>query len=254
MAMSPNPQAPLSGKSALVTGAAQRIGATLARALHAAGANVILHYRSSAQAATDLARELNLCRPGTTVTVEADLLDLAQLHALAHHASSTFGSLDILINNASTFYPTPLGEITALHWEDLIGTNLRAPLFLAQALAPALRLNSGLIVNLADIHGMRPLARHSVYSIAKAGVIMMTKSLARELGPHVRVNAVAPGPVLWPEAGMDRELQHKIVANTALKSTGSPADVARAVLFFACEAPYVTGQILAVDGGRSIGW
>jgi pteridine reductase len=249
-----NPNGALTGKAALITGAARRVGATIARKLHAAGASVVLHYRSSAEASQALARELNAARPDSAVTVEADLLDLAQLQALPAAATAAFGTLDILVNNASTFYPTPMGDITGIDWDDLMGTNLRAPLFLSQAAAPALRISNGLIVNIADIHGMRPLGRHPVYSIAKSGVIMLTRALARELGPAVRVNAVAPGPVMWPEDGMDKELQEKIVDRTALKRPGSPDDVARAVLFFATEAPYVTGQILAVDGGRSVGW
>ncbi|MGH8140725.1 MAG: pteridine reductase [Steroidobacteraceae bacterium] len=252
--MSTNPHGALTGKAALITGAARRVGATIARRLHGAGANVVLHYRSSAEASEALARELNGVRSASAVTVEADLLDLIQLQALPAAATRAFGGLDILVNNASTFYPTPLGDITEIDWNDLIGTNLKAPLFLAQAAAAALRHSNGLIVNIADIHGMRPLSRHPVYSVAKSGVIMLTKSLARELGPAVRVNAVAPGPVMWPEDGMDKELQRKIVDHTALKRPGSPEDVARAVLFFASEAPYVTGQILAVDGGRSVGW
>ncbi len=252
--MSTIPQEPLAGKTALVTGAARRVGAEISRALHAAGANVVLHFRSSADAAEALVRDLNHTRAGSAVTAEADLLDLAQLQALPEVATRAFGGLDILINNASTFYPTPLGDITEIDWNDLIGTNLRAPLFLAQAAMTALRIREGLIINIADIHGARPLGRHPVYSIAKAGVIMLTKSLARELGPLVRVNAIAPGPVMWPEDGMDRELQTRIVERTLLKRSGSAADVARAVLFFATAAPFITGQILAVDGGRSVGW
>src|SRR5882762_1946911 len=243
----------LQGRTALVTGAARRVGATIARKLHAAGANVVLHYRSSAEASEILARELNEARPNSVVLVEADLLDPSQLQTLPAIATSNFGTLDILVNNASTFYPTPVGDITEIDWNDLIGTNLKAPLFLSQAASAALRISNGLIVNIADIHGTRPLSRHPVYSIAKAGVIMLTQSLARELGPSIRVNAVAPGPVMWPEDGMDKELQAKIVDRTALKRPGSPDDVARAVLFFATEAPYITGQILAVDGGRSVG-
>jgi pteridine reductase len=244
----------LSGKTALITGAARRVGATIARSLHAAGANIILHFRSSAEAAHALARELNEARASSIMAVEADLLDPSQLAALAERAQLAFGSLDILVNNASTFYPTPVGDITEIDWNDLIGTNLKAPLFLAQATAAALRASQGLIINIADIHGLRPLGRHPVYSIAKAGVIMLTKSLARELAPAVRVNAIAPGPVMWPEDGMDNVLQQKIIERTALKRSGSADDIARAVLFFASEAPYVTGQILAVDGGRSVGW
>jgi len=255
MATNPDRPAALSGKAALITGAARRVGAAIARKLHAAGANIVLHYRSSAEAAEAISKELNEQRPNSVVIVEADLLDVGQLQALPEIATSTFGSLDILVNNASTFYPTPVGDITEIDWHDLMGTNLKAPLFLSQAAYSALRISNGLIVNIADIHGQQPLARHTVYSLAKAGVIMLTKSLARELGPSIRVNAIAPGPVMWPEDGMDKELQAKIIDRTALKRGGSPDDVARAVLFFATEAPYVTGQILAVDGGRSsAGW
>jgi len=231
------------------------VGAAIARKLHAAGANIVLHYRSSAEAAEAISKELNEQRPNSVVIVEADLLDVGQLQALPEIATSNFGSLDILVNNASTFYPTPVGDITEIDWHDLMGTNLKAPLFLSQAASSALRISNGLIVNIADIHGQQPLARHTVYSLAKAGVIMLTKSLAREMGPSIRVNAIAPGPVMWPEDGMDKALQAKIIDRTALKRGGSPDDVARAVLFFATEAPYVTGQILAVDGGRSsAGW
>ncbi len=246
--------APLTGKTALVTGAARRVGAAVVRALHAAGANVVVHFRSSAEPAAELAGELNQARPESARVAECDLLDIEQLPDLARMAADAFGSLDILVNNASTFYPTPLGDITEIDWNDLIGTNLKAPLFLSQAAAPALRIGGGLILNIADIHGMRPLSRHPVYSVAKAGLIMLTKSLARELGPQVRVNAIAPGPVMWPEDGMDTQLQEAIVDKTALKRPGSTDDVARAALFFASAAPYVTGQILAVDGGRSVGW
>jgi len=244
----------LTGKAALVTGAARRVGAAITRALHGAGASVILHYRSSGDDAAQLAAELNGVRPGSAATAECDLLQPAQLPELVAEATRAFGGLDILVNNASTFYPTPFGDLTEIDWDDLVGTNLKAPLFLAQAAAPLLRARQGLIINLADIHGTRPLRRYPVYSIAKAGVLMLTKSLARELGPQVRVNAVAPGPVMWPEGGLDEAVQARIVAGTALKRAGSALDVARACLFFATEAPYVTGQILAVDGGRSIGW
>jgi pteridine reductase len=245
---------PLSGKTVLITGAARRVGATLARKLHGAGANLVIHFRKSTDEAAQLARELEGVRPGSTAFAQADLLDIGRYPGLIEAAVGAFGQLDVLINNASTFYPTTLGEITEQHWDDLVGTNLRAPLFLSQAAAPALRITHGLILNIADIHGMRPLKRFPVYSVAKAGLIMLTKSLAREMAPHVRVNAIAPGPVMWPEEGADKELQHKIVDRTLLKRAGSPEDVARAALFFATEAPYLTGQILAVDGGRSVGW
>jgi pteridine reductase len=184
-----------------------------------------------------------------------DLLDTAHIDQLPRQATQKFGGLDILINNASTFYPTAVGEITEAHWNDLIGSNLKAPLFLSQAAAPALRLAHGLIVNILDIHGMRPLRRYLTYSVAKAGLAMLTRGLARELGPQVRVNGVAPGPVMWPEdSDADQAFQQRIIDRTVLKRAGSSEDVARAVLFFATQAPYVTGQILAVDGGRSIGW
>ena len=246
--------AALHGKTALVTGAARRIGAEIARVLHGAGANLVVHYRSSAEDATRLVAELNEARAGSAVLAECDLLEAAQVALLPARAQQAFGALDILVNNASTFYPTPVGDITEIDWDDLIGTNLRAPLFLAQAAAPLLHERQGLIINIADIHGLRPLRRYPVYSIAKAGLIMLTRALARELGPHVRVNALAPGPVLWPEDGLDAALQTKITERTALKRPGSPADVAAACLFLASAAPYITGQILPVDGGRSIGW
>jgi pteridine reductase len=250
----PAPSGALAGRTVLVTGGARRVGATIARVLHGAGANILLHYRSSAEDAAQLAAGLNAVRAGSVSLAECDLLDITRHAALIARCLEVFGGLDILVNNASTFYPTPVGEITELDWDDLIGTNLKVPLFLSQAAAPALHERGGLIINLADIHGMRALRRYPVYSLAKAGVIMLTRSLARELGPHVRVNAVAPGPVMWPEDGIDPALQAKIMQRTALKRPGSAVDVARACLYFASEAPYVTGQILAVDGGRSIGW
>jgi pteridine reductase len=230
------------------------VGASIARTLHAAGANVVLHYRGSAAEARALASELNGARPTSATLVQADLLDVKRHAALVDKAVKTFGQLDVLVNNASSFYPTPVGEITEADWNDLVGTNLKAPLFLSQAAAAALRRTGGLILNLADIHGTRPLRHYTTYCVAKAGLIMLTRSLARELGPEVRVNAIAPGPVMWPEDGADKALQRKIIERTLLKRPGSPQDVARAALFFCAEAPYVTGQILAVDGGRSVGW
>jgi len=200
-----------------------------------------------------MAAALNGARAASAVALQANLLDLDSLPGLVTRTVEAFGRLDILVNNASTFYPTPVGEITAAQFDDLIGTNLRAPLFLAQAAASQLRLHEGLIINLADIHGARPLKRYPVYSAAKAALIMLTRSLARELGPQVRVNGIAPGPILWPEGGVDPDLQRRILERTALRRPGSPEDVARAALFFATEAPYVTGQVLAVDGGRSLG-
>jgi pteridine reductase len=254
MTASAHPNAPLTGKTVLITGAARRVGAAISRTLHAAGANVALHYRRSVVEATALANALNDARPDSATLVQADLLDVTELHPLVESAVGSFGQLDVLVNNASSFYPTAIGEITEGDWDDLVGTNLKAPLFLSQAAAPALRLTHGLILNLADIHGLRPLRRYTTYCVAKAGLIMLTKSLARELGPYVRVNAIAPGPVMWPEDGTDKALQKKIIDRTLLKRSGSPEDVARAALFFCAEAPFITGQVLAVDGGRSVGW
>jgi pteridine reductase len=245
--------APLAGRVALVTGAARRLGAAIVRTLHAHGASVAIHCRSSGPQARELAAVLNGVRHGSARVLEADLLDADALGPLVESVVQAFGRLDILVNNASSFYPTPIGEITAAHWDDLMGTNLRAPLFLSQAAAAQLRLHEGLIVNMVDIHASAPLKRHPVYCAAKAGLAMLTRSLARELGPQVRVNGVAPGPVLWPEGEMPAALKADIIGRTALKRTGSPEDIAKAVLFFAKDAPYVTGQILAIDGGRSIG-
>ncbi len=242
----------LRGQTVLITGGARRVGADIVRTLHEAGAAMLIHYRESADAAAALAAELNRLRPGSAASEYADLLDPEAPDRLVAAALREFGRLDILINNASTFYPTPLGEVTLAAWDDLMGSNLKAPLFLAQAAAPALKLQRGLIINLVDIHALRPLKGHPVYSIAKAGLAMLTRSLARELGPDVRVNGIAPGPVLWPERPMAEELKREIIAKTALKRHGTPQDIARTVLFLAADAPYITGQIITVDGGRSI--
>jgi pteridine reductase len=252
MSNDPSTAQPLKGHCVLITGGARRLGAAIARRLHAGGADVAVHYRSSSRDAERLVAELNALRADSAAAFSCELLDIEALPRLVSGTIARFGRLDVLVNNASSFAPTPVGSITAAQFDDLIGTNLRAPLFLSQAAAPALRKTHGLILNIADIHGMRPLKRHPVYSAAKAGLIMLTRSLARELGPEVRVNAIAPGPVLWPEGGLDAELQREIVARTALKRTGSPEDIARTAYFFAVEAPYVTGQVLPVDGGRSI--
>jgi pteridine reductase len=244
----------LAGRSVLITGAARRIGAALARGFHAEGANVCIHFHRSDAEAEQLRAELEAARADSAITVGADLLDLEALPRLVDRTVQAFGRLDVLINNASTFYPTPLGAVTARHWDDLMGTNLRAPLFLSQAAAPALEQAQGLILNMIDIHAQRPLPKHPVYSSAKAGLVMLTRSLARELGPRVRVNGIAPGPILWPEGGIDEALKQEIIEKTLLKRSGSPPDIVRTALFFAKDAPFVTGQILAVDGGRSVGW
>jgi len=243
----------LAGKTVLITGGARRVGAVIARTLHAAGANLVVHYRRSANEAAQLADELNTKRVKSTVTMQADLLDIGQLPSLVEFAQRMFGGLDVLVNNASSFYPTPVGEITPAAWDDLVGSNLKVPLFLSQAAAPALRKSNGLIVNIVDIHSLRPLRNYTVYCTAKAGLHMLTRSLAKELGPEVRVNGISPGPVLWPE-GQSDDAREKIVASTILKRMGTPVDIARTVLFFATSAPFITGQILAVDGGRSVAW
>lgn len=249
--MSSHSNQPLRGHTALITGGARRLGAAIARLLHASGANVLVHYHRSGTAATTFVDELNSIRPGSAASHCANLLEVATLPRIINAAVDTFGRLDVLVNNASTFYPTRLGEITLEAWDDLMGSNLRAPLFLAQAAAPELSKRQGLILNIVDIHGLRPLKAHAVYCAAKAGLVMLTYSLARELGPSVRVNAIAPGPVMWPETPMSPEMKASIVDRTALKRVGTPQDVAKAALYFAADAPFVTGQVLAIDGGRS---
>jgi pteridine reductase len=244
----------LDGSVVLVTGAARRLGAAIARGFHSEGARVCIHFHRSGGEAEQLRDELNAIRADSATLIAADLLDLPALPHIVEHAVTSFGRLDVLINNASSFYPTPLGSVTAAQWDDLIGTNLRAPLFLSQAAAAHLRRSQGLIVNMIDIHARRPLPQHPVYSTAKAGLVMLTRSLARELAPDVRVNGIAPGPILWPDAGLDEAIKSEIVAKTLLKRSGSTADIVRTALFFAKDAPYITGQILAVDGGRSVGW
>src|SRR3954470_24428729 len=242
----------LQGKTALVTGGARRVGAAIARRLHAAGANVVLHYRDSESDVTKLEAELNAARAKSASRVKAELLAPIAPRALVSSALDSFGRLDLLVNNASSFFPVAVGEIEASHWEELIGSNLRAPLFISQEAAPELAKQSGAIVNIVDIHADRPLKGYPIYSIAKAGLAAMTRSLAVELAPKVRVNAVAPGAIAWPDDGQfDPSERARIIQTTPLGRVGSPEDIAQAVHFLAC-APYVTGQIVAVDGGRSI--
>jgi pteridine reductase len=242
----------LEGKAALVTGGARRVGAAIARRLHAAGARVLLHYRDSEADAAKLESELNAARPRSAAKVKAELLAPVAPRALVGAALESFGRLDILVNNASSFFPVAIGAMEPSHWEELIGSNLRAPLFIAQQAAAELAKNEGSIVNIVDIHADRPLKGYALYSIAKAGLAAMTRSLALELAPRVRVNGVSPGAIAWPEDGQFPDAERaRILATTPLARTGSPEDVARAVHFLAC-SPYVTGQILAVDGGRSI--
>jgi pteridine reductase len=244
----------MQGKVILVTGGAKRVGAAICRRLHAAGASIALHYRSSAHEALALQAELEAHRPHSVLCVQADLLNLPDLPRMLHETVAHFGHLDALVNNASSFYATTLEEVDEAHWIDLVGTNLKAPLFLAQAAASELRHRHGAIVNIVDIHAERPMQGHLLYSVAKAGLVALTKALAQELAPHVRVNAVAPGVIIWPEAGgwEDEARRLQIVAHTLLKREGEPDDIARTVQFLISNAPYITGQVIAVDGGRSV--
>jgi pteridine reductase len=237
---------------ALITGASQRIGATIARTLHGAGMDLVLHYRSSGEAAAALKGELEAARTDSVRLARADLLDPEAPAALLEVVRDFRNRLNLLVNNASSFYPTPLAQASQEDWEELMGTNLKAPFFLAQAMAPLLTANDGCIVNLVDIHAERPLADYPVYSMAKAGNAMMVRALARELGPRVRVNGVAPGAILWPEQDMSEAAKQTILGRTALQRAGTPEDIARTVLFLARDAPYITGQVIAVDGGRTV--
>ncbi len=237
---------------ALITGAARRIGAAIARMLHRNGYNIIIHYSSADNEAAQLADELNAARADSAHLEKMNLLDSAQLPALIASAAQRWQRLDALINNASSFYPTPVDEIKESDWENLVGTNLKAPLFLSQYAAPHLQATKGCIVNIVDIHAERPMRKHVVYSVAKAGLVALTKSLARELAPSVRVNAVAPGAILWPEQDMPASTKDSILQRVALQRPGEPDDIARTVNFLINDAPYITGQVIPVDGGRNL--
>ena len=241
-------------KVVLITGAARRIGAETARVLHAAGMNIILHYHASGAEAEQLAFSLNKIRPHSAITLQANLSILAEIQPLIEQAVAVWGHLDALINNASRFYKTEIGAVAESAWNDLFESNLKSPFFLAQAAAPHLKKRQGAIVNLTDIHAERPMRSYAVYCMTKAGLVMMTKALAKELSPDVRVNAISPGEIAWPEGenSLSDEAKQKIVARIALKRHGDPNCVAKAVLFFLQDAEYVTGQVLVVDGGRSL--
>jgi pteridine reductase len=242
----------LDGKAALVTGGARRVGAAIARRLHAAGASVLLHYRDSEAEASKLEAELNALRAKSAAKVKAELLAPIAPRALVSAALAAFGRLDVLVNNASSFFPVEVGAIEASHWEELIGSNLRAPTFISQEAAPELARQGGSIVNIIDIHAERPLKGYPVYSVAKAGLAALTRSLAVELAPKVRVNGVAPGAIAWPDDGQFEPAERaRVIATTPLGRIGAPEDIAQAVHYLAC-APYVTGQVIAVDGGRSL--
>ena len=244
----------LKDKVVLVTGAARRIGAAIVTRLQQDGARVAIHYRGSAADADELAASLNEQRQDSAATFQADLLDPDDIAALVAAVIAWGGRLDGLVNNASTFYPTPIGEITEAHWDDLVGSNFKVPLFLSQEAVPHLREAGGSIVNIVDIHAERPLRNHPVYGPAKAALGMLTRSLAKDLAPEIRVNGVSPGAILWPEDGMTGNVQQNILRQVPMERAGSPEDIAGCVLYLMRDATYVTGQIIAVDGGRSIGW
>jgi pteridine reductase len=239
-------------KVALITGAARRVGAEIAEVLHGCGYNILLHFHRSRDDAEALADRLNALRSRSVHLVEADLLDVATMARWLPEAVAVWGRLDALINNASAFYPSPIGTVTLSVWEELMGSNLKAPFFLSQAASPYLAVFQGSIVNLGDIYATRPLKNYPVYCMAKAGLIAMTSALAIELAPSVRVNAVSPGAVLWPIENPDPEGRKKILEHIPLGRSGSPLDIARAVRFLLEDAPYVTGQTLSIDGGRSL--
>jgi len=242
----------LDDKVVLITGGARRIGAEIGRTLHSAGMRLIIHYRNSDKDARVLQKELLAEREQSVILVKGDLLDLRKITHLIKQVIAAYGRLDAVINNASTFYPTPIGEATEENWDDLVGSNFKAPFFIAQAAAAELRKNHGSIINIADIYGLLPLRSHPIYSSAKAGLIMLTKSLARELSPEVRVNAVAPGAILWPESHEDEIAHQRIISRTPLKRMGQPGEIARAVLYLLRDATFTTGHVLPVDGGRSV--
>jgi len=248
------PEQTLNDKVILVTGAARRIGAAIVTRLHENGARVAVHYRGSKDEAESFANRLNSDRDSSAAAFQADLLNIGSLSALINDVVAWGGRLDGLVNNASSFYPTPVGSIDEEQWDELIGSNLKAPLFLSQAAAPHLRDSGGAIVNIVDIHAERPLRDHAVYGSAKAGLAMLTRSLAKDLAPAVRVNGVAPGAILWPENGMTDTVQKSILDQIPLDRAGDPGDIAGCVLYLLKDASYVTGQIISVDGGRSIGW
>jgi len=239
-------------KTALITGGSKRIGAAISRLLHQADYNVIIHCRLSQQAANELAGELNAARADTAKVIQGDLNDETIYNHLIEQACQCWGRLDILINNASSFFPTPVGSITLDDWNNLINSNMKAPLFLSQAAAPHLKKTQGNIINMVDVHGIRPMREHPVYCAAKAGLSMLTMSLAKELGPDIRVNGVAPGAILWPESDIPDHTKQLILERTSLKRPGEPIDIAKTVLFLVKENNYITGQIIAVDGGRTL--
>jgi pteridine reductase len=241
----------LKDKSVLITGAARRIGASMATGLHEQGMNIIVHYRQSAEQAKTLCEKLNQKRSNSARLCQGDLNTVSDCEQIASDAIETFGRLDALINNASAFFPTPIGKATSSDWEELLNVNLKAPFFLSQACTPSLREQHGSIINLTDIYAEKPLAGHPIYSASKAGLLSLTRSLSQELSPEIRVNAVAPGAILWPEAGESEEVQTHIISRTPLNRLGDPLDITQTVLFLLRDAPFITGQVINVDGGRT---
>ena len=239
-------------KNVFITGAAKRIGAACARLLHSEGCNVFLHYRSSKEAALQLCYELNQMRPDSAYMMQADLLNREEMESLVSEASMAWGRIDVLVNNASSFYPTTMADVTEQQWDELMGSNLKAPFFLAKLLSETLAKNKGCIVNIVDIHAERGLKGYPVYSIAKAGLVAMTKILAKEFGPAIRVNGVAPGAILWPDNELSEQDRQEILQRVVLRRNGKPDDIAKAVWFLIKDADYMTGQILTVDGGRTL--
>ncbi|MDH5436948.1 MAG: pteridine reductase [Gammaproteobacteria bacterium] len=242
----------LNDKVVLITGAAHRVGATMARHLHSLGMRIIVHYRHSKKAAHALQEELNAKRENSVVLIQADLHQSNKIKSMLKEAAKTWGQLDVVINNASSFYETPVNSATDDQWDDLIGSNLRAPFFVCQNAAPFLKQANGCIINIVDIHADRPLKNYPIYSIAKAGLVMLTKSMARELGPEIRVNAIAPGAIMWPDNDIDDVTKQRIISRTALKRKGEPMDIANAVRFLIDDATYMSGQVLTIDGGRTL--
>lgn len=239
-------------KTILITGGAKRIGRQMAISLHAAGHNVIVHYRSSAGLANELVTQLNLQRAESAYALQGELLDTRAIPRLVSQAVKVFGSIDVLINNASTFYPTPIEILEEDFWNDLVGSNLKAPAFMVKACVPHLRKNQGCIINIVDIHARRPMANHPIYCSAKAGLEMLTKSLARDLAPDIRVNAVSPGAILWPENDKGMADQDEVLKQIPMGRMGTPEDIANLAIFLIDQADYITGQVIAVDGGRSV--
>ncbi len=242
----------LQQKVALITGGSRRIGAITARHLHAQGMRLVIHYRNSADEAEELRAELCELRPDSVMLVRGDLGEIAKVKNLIQQCTTEMGQLDVLINSAAAFYPTPVGEATEEQWQHIMNTNLRAPFFLSQAATPYLKKTNGCIVNIADIYADRPLADHPIYNAAKAGLVSLTRSLARDLGPEIRVNAIAPGAIMWPAQGVDELAKQRMISRTPLKQMGEPMDIAQAICFLIRDAGFMTGQVLNIDGGRTV--